>query len=255
MKVFLINLDSDKERLLAADAQLKMLGVEYERIPAVYGKSLSCAEKVRKVNRFRWWCAVGRPMTDGELGCALSHAAAYHKIIDGNLSMACVLEDDVVLDSRFPSVLTVLEKRLDWSKPQVALLSNHSSPEGQLGDAQNGFQSPPEVAELALQRIEFDMFSEGYVVTKTGAEALLKANEPIITCCDWWGRWTKLGLIELYHAFPTVCKQNKKGYASHTIVGMVKAAKDLPLPLRLLRKLKRLVGKMLDRMMILMVGR
>ena len=77
MKVFLINLDRDQERLKAADAQLKALGVEYEWIPAVYGKSLSQEEKQRKVNRFRWWCAVGRSMTDGELGCALSHAAVY----------------------------------------------------------------------------------------------------------------------------------------------------------------------------------
>ena len=31
MKVFLVNLDKNPERLAAADAQLRMLGVEYER--------------------------------------------------------------------------------------------------------------------------------------------------------------------------------------------------------------------------------
>lgn len=254
MKVFLINLDRDQERLRAADAQLKALGVAYERMPAVNGKELSREEKRSKVNRFRWWCAVGRPMTDGELGCALSHQKVYHRMVEDGLPMACVLEDDVVLDVRFKAVLDALERRLDVAKPQVALLSNHSSPDGQLGDGYNGFQSPPEVTELSLEPVDADMFTEGYVVTQAGAAALLRANEPVITCCDWWGRWRRLGLIELYHAFPTVCRQNKAGYASHTTVGMMQPVKDLPFLWRMICKFKRLIGKSLDRLMMVVAG-
>lgn len=254
MKVFLINLDRDQERLRAADAQLKALGVDYERIPAVYGKGLSQEEKRRGVNRFRWWCAVGRPMTDGELGCALSHQKVYHRMVEDGLPMACVLEDDVVLDVRFKAVLDALERRLDVAKPQVALLSNHSSPDGQLGDGYNGFQSPPEVTELSLEPVDADMFTEGYVVTQAGAAALLRANEPVITCCDWWGRWRRLGLIELYHAFPSVCRQDKAGYASHTKVGMVRAVKELPWWRWLIHKFKRLMGKCLDWLMMVLWG-
>ena len=65
MKVFLVNLDKNPERLAAADAQLRKLGVEYERFPAVYGADLPKAEKRQAVNRFRWWCAVGRPSGGG----------------------------------------------------------------------------------------------------------------------------------------------------------------------------------------------
>lgn len=255
MKVFLINLDRDQERLRAADAQLKALGVAYERMPAVNGKELSREEKRSKVNRFRWWCAVGRPMTDGELGCALSHAAVYHRMVEDGLPMACVLEDDVVLDMRFKAVLAVLEKRLEAAKPQVALLSNHSSPDGQLGDGYNGFQSPPEVTELSLEPVDADMFTEGYVVTQAGAAALLRANEPVITCCDWWGRRRRLGLIELYHAFPTVCRQDKVSFETSTQPEGCFDVRKLSRPLLVLYKFSRVLGKTMDWLLICITGR
>lgn len=255
MKVFVLNLDRDRERLEAVDKQLRRLGVEYERIPAVYGKSLSTAEKNSKVNRFRWWCAVGRPITDGELGCALSHATAYRKIVKEELPMACVLEDDVVLDDRIPLVLNGLSQMLQSAVSQVALLSNHSYPEGQVGDGHNGFRSPSGMVDLSLTAIESDMFAEGYVITSAAAKALLRANDPVITCCDWWGRWRKLGHIELYHAFPTVCSQDKSRYESHTAEGMICAVRNRSLLGWTGYKLKRLVGKLMDRMFVVATGR
>lgn len=55
MRTFLINLDKDKDRLIAADTQLKRLGITYERFPAVYAKEMSKIERNSKVNHFRLW--------------------------------------------------------------------------------------------------------------------------------------------------------------------------------------------------------
>ena len=126
MKVFLINLDVDKKRLAVADAQLRQLGVEYERIPAVYGKALSEAERRVAVNRFRWWCAIGRPILPGEIGCALSHYHIYRRLIDESIPYACILEDDVVLEREFKDQLAFVESRLSPKDPDVILLSNHT---------------------------------------------------------------------------------------------------------------------------------
>ena len=73
MKVFVINLDKDKDRMASIDAQLKGLGVQYERISGVYAKNLPGQERKCFVNNFRWWCAVGRPISPAEIGCAMSH--------------------------------------------------------------------------------------------------------------------------------------------------------------------------------------
>ena len=233
MKVYLINLESAAERLAAADAQLKSLGVEYERFPAVRGSALATGERDAAVNSFRWWCAVGRPCRVGEIGCALSHYGIYKKLVD---QPVCVLEDDVVLDGRFKSVVNYVEEFVDVGKSQVVLLSNHSK---ESGDAE-GFSIVP---------AQSDMYTEGYVITPKAAQALLKANLPMQCPCDWWGRWVRRGLIELYHAFPTVCSQDQSQYASGTVDSNAFNVKNLSLPRFCVHKFLRLVGKTLDWML------
>lgn len=254
MKVFVINLDRDRERLAAVDKQLRRLGVEYERIPAVYGKSLSTVEKNGKVNRFRWGCAVGRSITDGELGCALSHAGCYHRIVDEGLDCVCILEDDVVIDDRMREVLGKLEPEVSPSVPAVYLLSNHSDPDAQDGEGVNGFTSPRDT-EFQIIRVKSDMFAEAYVVSNAGARALLKANYPIITPCDWWRRWSRIGVIELYHVFPTVCRQDKQSYESHTQPVNCFDVRKLSMPAFVFYKIWRCIGKIADMLLFRLTGR
>lgn len=125
MVAFLINLDKNPERLAAADAQLRGLGVDYERFPAVYGKALSREERRRKVRRFRSWCAMGRRLMDGEIGCALSHCGVYQEIVRRGLPCAAVLEDDCKLSPVLPEALREVEEWVDPTRPQVVLLTHH----------------------------------------------------------------------------------------------------------------------------------
>lgn len=228
MKVFVLNLDRDKERLEAVDKQLRRLGVEYERITAVYGKSLSAAEKNSKINRFRWWCAVGRPYMPGEVGCALSHFKAWESCE----TAVCVLEDDVILALEFPAVLERVGKWISPAKPQVVLLSNHSGETGK-----------------GVCRSSGDMYAEGYVINLAAIKALRACNDPLQTPCDWWGRWARRGVIELYHAFPTVCSQNQSQYESGTVQPGCLRVSELSLLAFAWHKLKRLIGKVLDRIL------
>lgn len=228
MKVVLINLEKDQDRLRAADAQLKALGVDYERISAVYGKTIAPEARDRKVDRFRWWCAVGRPYTSGEVGCALSHFKAWESCE----TAVCVLEDDVILAPEFPAVLERVGKWINPAKPQVVLLSNHS---GETGEG--------------VCRSGGDMYTEGYVITHAAVKALRTSNNPLQTPCDWWGRWARRGVIELYHAFPTVCSQNQSQYESGTVQPGCLRVSELSLLAFAWHKLKRLVGKVLDRVL------
>lgn len=230
MKVYLINLDSEKERLAAADGELKRMGVKYARFSAVRGAALTKVKQDAAVNRFRWWCAVGRPCRVGEIGCALSHYGIYKQIEDRPI---CILEDDVVLDSQFKAVLEHVEKFVDVNKSQVVLLSNHAN-------ANNNAEV------FSVVPSKSDMYAEAYVITPKAAIALLKANLPLQCPCDWWGRWARRGIIELYHAFPTVCSQDQAQYASGTVgVGCFKVS-ELNRFRWLMHKGKRLIGKIID---------
>lgn len=230
MKVLLINLEKDTDRLAAADRQLKRLGVAYERFPAVYAKDLPQDELAKSVNRFRWWCAIGRPVMVGEIGCAMSHYSIYRQMAEPT----CVLEDDVVLDDRFPEVLAHVERHIDSTRPQVILLSNHTRYIPNLPSIPN------------LQASTSDMYAEGYVLTPLAANAILKANWPLQAPCDHWGRWAKRGVIELYHAFPTVCRQDQTQYESGTVANGCFRVSELSVPMYVFHKSKRIIGKIID---------
>lgn len=230
MKVYLINLDRDKERMAAADAQLVNLGVSYERISAIYGKSLPQASIINAVDRFRWWCAIGRPVRLGEIGCAMSHYSIYRRITEP----ACILEDDVILSNDFPSVLQRVEKFVNPSSSQVVLLSNHTK---------------LKCKGANIVRSVSDMYTEGYVITPPAARALLKANWPLQRPCDHWGAWVGRGIIELYHAFPTVCSQNQMQYESSVSSGCEFNVRNLKIIQFIVHKCARIIGKVLDRIL------
>ena len=57
--ILVINLEKNKERMAFMDRQLKAFGLDYERIPAVYGATLT------KDERKKYW-----------MFCNLGHAAS-----------------------------------------------------------------------------------------------------------------------------------------------------------------------------------
>lgn len=228
MKVFLINLNKDLARLSAADAQLKAQGVSYVRVEAVYAKKLPSDILKRAVSQFRWWCAVGRPVRVGEIGCAMSHYKIYNELQE----TACVLEDDVILDPHFRDMLERVELWVRHDRPQVILLSNHVGARG-----------------AGIVRSKSDMYSEGYVITPAAAQALVKENWPLKVPCDHWGRWARQGIIELYHALPSVCSQNLEDYSSSIAPSSAYNVSKLSRVRRGLHKLMRLCGVTIDRIL------
>jgi glycosyl transferase family 25 len=235
INVFLINLDKETERLKFVDKQLKDVGVFYQRISAVYGKLLSEEEKNASVNKFRCWCAYGQMLRDGEIGCGLSHYGIYRKMINENLDAVCVLEDDVILEGNFKEQLEYAFENIDRSRPQVFLLSNHTR----------------EVSEIReIRKARTDMFTEGYIITRPAAELLLRVNYPMIVPCDHWGRWVKYSGLELFHVFPTVCSQNNEDFGSDTLDSTIIDVSKMSLIPWVIRKSKRLVGCLIDRMII-----
>lgn len=113
--IFLINLDRSTERLQRAAEQIEETGFTFERVPAVDGATLT-DEKIAEVfdaetanRRFQY------DLTAGEIGCYLSHIKCWEKIIDDNLDYAVILEDDLLLDPQFASVIsTIPQLTSEW---------------------------------------------------------------------------------------------------------------------------------------------
>ena len=245
MKAFLINLDRDKDRLAAADAQLKRLGIAYERVPAVCGADLSPAELRRRVSRRRALWANGRMYTPGQIGCALSHNSVYRRMAEEDIPAALVMEDDVQFSDSAPRVVEFVKGAVDPSRPQLVLLSDHSR-----GHAT---EIAPSDEPARLERIGYDYCTEAYVVTLAAAQAILRVNDPMVVPCDSYPRWTKRGHIELYHAKPTTAFQNRADFESG--LGYDTIWRPRGIVSRLLWGVWRLYGHTMDNLYFRLTGR
>lgn len=96
IRVFLINLDSRRDRYLFVKKQLDEIGLPFARISAADGHNLT-AEEQFFFNRQRFLIENKRNAAPGEIGCAVSHRAVWKKMLDEKLEFALIIEDDVTL--------------------------------------------------------------------------------------------------------------------------------------------------------------
>ena len=109
--IFIISLKHSGRREFISD-RLSSLGLRFQFIDAVYGKDLT-DEDLSKVDFEFYPQRFGskKPLTKGELGCALSHIGIYEKMVKENIPEAIILEDDAIVNLYFPEILKeALEK-------------------------------------------------------------------------------------------------------------------------------------------------
>lgn len=193
MKVFVINLDKNVERMSSMKAQLDRFGLVYERFPAIYGKQLSKEDRKSKFSAIRSFFAMGRRLTDGEIGCALSHLGIYHKMCEEDIDIALILEDDILISDGVISAIHSTINFLDISRAQVVLFSA-------LGVNNKGM--------LGIQRVSSAQCADAYLITKEAARIIIKANFPILTVADCWRRWSRREKLELYQFLPAIVVQD-----------------------------------------------
>jgi glycosyl transferase, family 25 len=70
------------------------VGLGFEKIDAIDGTQLTDEDRHR-YSRWRSLFHVGRGLTAGEVGCALSHLEAYRRMVETEIPELVILEDDV----------------------------------------------------------------------------------------------------------------------------------------------------------------
>lgn len=234
MTTYLINLDRDIERLAVQREQFGQLGISFVRI---------AAQENAKCNRFRWWCAVLRPVVKGELGCVASHCECYRRLLESECDCAAIFEDDVACSERtVPALEEALRFCRENPRAVVLLGHHHESKSGEIaqGDATMGIG-----AHIVPET--WDHCSEGYVIGCDAAATLLRKQSPVRVPADWWGYFEKKGWIDLYRVDPPVCRQQTEKFASN--IGERYVASKAGFAERLWWTMRRLVGVALDTLM------
>ena len=110
--IFVISLPGTDERRSYISEQLGKLGLPFSFFDAVNGYELDVLSH-ENYNGKKRRLLFGKDLTQGELGCFLSHKKIYQKICNDNLESAVILEDDVILHEDFPKILSTLSKHQD----------------------------------------------------------------------------------------------------------------------------------------------
>ena len=121
LAAFVINLDSNPERLAATSAQMDSIGLTFTRLPAVDGRRLDnkalCTGAID---------TMGRPLAPGEVGCFKSHIKAAEAFLQTDAHLGLVLEDDVAVTLHAMATLQAFCR--DWSRQSIWDVANLARP-------------------------------------------------------------------------------------------------------------------------------
>ena len=246
LPTFVINLARDTERRRHMTDLLAALGLEAEFVSAVDGRRLTAAERAA-YDRVRALRIYGVEMMDTEIACCLSHYNVYRRMIDEGIATALVMEDDVRVDATFPRVLQdILAAGLtDW------MVVRFDTKRTQLQQPPSAKFRGTRVAELpgggALYRLRTHVLGTGaYLIRREGAARMLAYGGRIFMPIDQtMDRFWENGIVP-YVVRPFPVLQNED-FGSSTGIRPPDRRSVQPAPVRLLRRLQRVVDSVRKR--------
>ncbi len=176
--IFVLSLEGDEDRRAPLLNALTRMGLYAEVLIGVDGRGglpdWAEAEVSREVGG-----ALARPpyrhMTDGELGCALSHVLAYRKIIDEDWPGAIIFEDDALITE----VLKDFVKTRAYEKAEMVLLGHEET-----------WVRP--FSEISLCKdvvghrlVAQPVLAHGYSLSRTAASYICSKATPVRLRADW----------------------------------------------------------------------
>jgi len=103
MKIYIINLEKDKQRKEFQEKQMEQLNLPYQFITAVSSEEID--PKFIRKHYYDW----ERPLKNPEIACYLSHKKIWEKIVKTK-ETSIILEDDILLSSNTKNILEELSK-------------------------------------------------------------------------------------------------------------------------------------------------
>lgn len=202
IKIFVIGLTRSHDRRASIHKQLCELGLSFEFVDAVDGRTLS-NDQLSKYSSAASIRASGRELTPAEIGCALSHIGIYHKIINEGFEEAVIFEDDSVINKDFLAILKNWKKiPKDWE----LVLFCHASQRMQFWRKWN---KPTIYKNYYCASFRGETFiASAYAINRRGAQKLLAYAYPIRLAADGLtGKFQDTG-TKVYGIFPDCCTQS-----------------------------------------------
>ena len=186
LKVYLINMDRNPERLAFMRSNFENLGIPFERFPAVDGRKLGDAafERFKSIRPLKnsgdLYAPQGRQWTPSKMGCFLSHHSLWTIAASSPDRFTAIFEDDVHIS---PALRQFLAND-QWIPEDCDVIRFEAS--------YNRIRLSPPLARMAgrtLYRVITSDFQHcwpigngAYIISRKGAQKLIDAPEHLHTC-------------------------------------------------------------------------
>lgn len=196
MKTFVVNLKRSFDRRKYMQDLLKDFPYPWEFFEAVDGREIKNLSEV--YNETKAIHFYGKALTQGEVGCALSHLGIYKKMIDENIDKALIFEDDVIFEKNFLTVFDIL-KNISLHNDIILL--------GQLNDYLIKNKLGKKITnEHKIYRIFNSGYgTHAYLIDVVAAKKILELNFPVRMPADDWHYLYKF--INIYIIQPYIVNQ------------------------------------------------
>lgn len=190
---YVINLADNITRMDNVRAQLDAQGIAFERVEAVWGADLSPEAVARVYDAEANKRRAKQDLVPGELGCYLSHIAAWRRIAEGTAPGGIVLEDDFQAAPDFADVLRALcaTASPEWDIAKLFCID----------PAPDLISRAPLVGRYQLcQPFRVPSTTLGYAITRASAAALLARSVPFFRPIDedhkfFWEHGQRIALV------------------------------------------------------------
>ena len=193
LRIYLINLKINKDRLSYQQNQSKREGYKFTRFPAVNGKKIT-RSKLIKNNIIK----NNNILKAGQLGCAISHLNLLSKIQKEKLEIVLILEDDVKIPNNFNSKLNNILDNLP-PKWDIIFLGGCNIK----GEKYNEHFIIP-----TRNKYLYNLCMHSYLVNNRSCKKIIDLLTPLSRPIDTQLR-SKFKDLNVYYANPTIILQNK----------------------------------------------
>ncbi|MCU9836255.1 glycosyltransferase family 25 protein [Ruegeria sp. WL0004] len=185
---FVIHLERAKDRRAQAETLVEQLPYA-ALLPAVDGAALAPEARGRAFRPGILQPAYPFDLRPGEIGCFLSHRAAWARLVESDAEAALIIEDDMALETGFADALALAQRHV----AQMGYIQFQTRPVTASAIDQQGqaVLTQPELTPLR---------TSGQLVARWAAERLLCLTEPFDRPVDTflqmhWHTGLRLGVI------------------------------------------------------------
>ncbi|MFT4432070.1 glycosyltransferase family 25 protein [Caballeronia sp. 15715] len=168
-----ISLERARERRALMARQFQAHGIDVQFFSGIEPRSP--ADAINESDFSARMRRYGRPMSEGEIGCYLSHREVWKQLVDSGDDAWCIMEDDIALRSGFVATVWELASNRDhWDVVRLMGLNrNERIPYAKL---------PSGTQLMWMDRQPVGL--QCYMLTRAGAAALLAHTHKIVHAID-----------------------------------------------------------------------